>query len=102
MRPYPPVLLGAVAGALVLAVAAQGIATQPPPGPQQLEDLRKGVYEPNPVFGRIPHALPAYVAGALSIILLMRLLGFFEMGMVGTLALVDAIGWIVYRFYWRL
>ncbi len=92
-------LIAIAAGALVLALPRTSAAASTF-DPQNLLDLRKGIYDESHILGELPHALPAYAAGLCAILLLGGVIGFYEMGGATAFVLFAAIGGIVYKFYW--
>jgi hypothetical protein len=95
------VITGLVCAGLVAGGPAAG---QQAPGKspslfQQLLQTREGVYDQSHVLSAIPHAIPGYVAGFLSVILVASLVGFFEMGAITMLLIAAAIGGIIVTFY---
>jgi hypothetical protein len=88
-----------VIAAAVLA-AAEISALGQAPGNGSLRDLRPDIYSGDAILSTVTHALPAFAIGALTFILVMHFLGFFEMGLFSALVLLAAIGGIVWKFYW--
>jgi|GEM_PF-2612869 len=92
-------LIAIAAGALMLALPRASAAASTS-DPQNLLDLRKGIYDESHILSQLPHALPAYAAGFCAVLLLAGAVGFYEMGRATAFVLVLAIGGIVYKFYW--
>jgi len=92
-----------VAGVAVTVAAVLGsvAAAQPWGSSEKPLDLRRGIYEWSGVLDTFPPALPGFVAGALAVILVMHVLGFFEMGLSTAIVVAAAIAAIIYRFYWH-
>jgi hypothetical protein len=90
---------------IVIAAAAVALGDQTPRNEtiRDLKDIRPDLYSGgDSILGAVAHALPAFAVGALTFILVMRFLGFLEMGAFSVLVLVAIIGGIVWKFYWPL
>lgn len=105
MRARPGFIAVATIGiaAAIFATAAIALADQTPGNEtvRDLKDIRPDLYSGgDTILGAVTHALPAFVVGALTFILVMRFLGFLEMGAFSVFVLVAIIGGIVWKFYW--
>jgi hypothetical protein len=88
-----------VIAAAVLATGGIAVAQQATGGGSS-QDVRPDIYNGDDILSTVTHALPAFIAVALALILLMRFLGVFEMGFVSVLLVLAAIGTIVWKYYW--
>ncbi len=94
-------ILGITAAVLATPVIAPADQTPGNGSVRDLRDLRPDLYSGgDAILGAVTHALPAFAVGALTFILVMRFLGFLEMGAFSVLVLVGIIGGIVWKFYW--
>lgn len=85
----------------IVALASAGIAVaQQAAGGGNSQDVRPDIYNGDDILITVTRALPAFIAVALAIILLMRFLGVFEMGFVSVFLVLTAIGTIVWKYYW--
>ncbi len=105
MRARPGVTAVAIIGITIaiLSTAAVALADQTPGNEtvRDLKDIRPDLYSGgDTLLGAVAHALPAFAIGALTFILVMRFLGFLEMGAFSVLVLVAIIGGMVWKFYW--